>query len=137
MSKTNGSFKEDDLNLINKPNKDKFLTLKKELVYDIDKDKYYLYEKDLNKFYPSNSSGKKLFNICVDGLGKLTYEQKLQKNLIEKLEIKKDDNVYHPKMKYFDGFAQIPRPLVQPLFNINVESRNKKQALHSKVQFLK
>ena len=136
MSKTNGSFKDDDLNLINKPNKDKFLTLKKELVYDIDKDKYYLYEKDLNKFYPSNSSGKKLFNICVDDLGKLTYEQRLQKNLIEKLEIKKDDNVYHPKMKYFDGFAQIPRPLVQPLFNINVESRNKKQVLHSKVQFL-
>ena len=136
MSKINGSFKEDNLNLINKINPDKFPSLKKELVYDMNKDKYYLYEKDLNKFYPSNSFGKKLFHIGVDDLGKLTYEQRLQKNLIEKVEIKKDNNLYHPKMKYFDGFTQIPRPLVQPFFNSNIDSRNKKQALQSKVQFL-
>ena len=136
MSKINGSFKEDTLNLINKINQDKFPSLKKELVYDINKDKYYLYEKELNKFFPSNSFGKKLFNIGVDDLGKLTYEQRLQKNLIEKVEIKKDNNLYHPKMKYFDGFTQIPRPLVQPFFNSNIESRNKKQALQSKEQFL-
>ena len=45
MSKINGSFKEDNLNLINKINPDKFPSLKKELVYDMNKDKYYLYEK--------------------------------------------------------------------------------------------
>ena len=110
MSKMNGSFKEDNLNLINKIGQNRFPSLKKEIVHDITRDRYYLYEKDSNKFFHSNSFGKKLFKISSDNLGKLTYEERLKKNLIEKVEIKKDNNLYHPRMKYFDGFTQIPRP---------------------------
>ena len=136
MSKINGSFKEDNLHLINKIGQNKFPSLKKEIVYDMTRDRYYLYEKDINKFFPSNSFGKKLFKISSDNLGKLTYEERLKKNLIEKVEIKKDNNLYHPRMKYFDGFTQIPRPLVKPSFISNVESRNKRQTLQSQAQIL-
>ena len=136
MSKMNGSFKEDNLNLINKIGQNRFPSLKKEIVHDITRDRYYLYEKDSNKFFHSNSFGKKLFKISSDNLGKLTYEERLKKNLIEKVELKKDNNLYHPRMKYFDGFTQIPRPLVKPSFISNIESRNKRQTLQSQAQIL-
>ena len=126
----------DEMNLLNKFDENKFPSLKKEIIYNTTKDKFYLYEKDKNKFFPANSFGKRIFKNTNNNLGKLTYEERLKKNLIEKLESKLDINLYHPKMKYFDGFAQIPRPLEQPMINFKDESKKEKQILEHKSQIL-
>ena len=126
----------DEMNLLNKFDENKFPSLKKEIIYNTTKDKFYLYDKDKNKFFPANSFGKRIFKNTNNNVGKLTYEERLKKNLIEKLESKLDINLYHPKMKYFDGFAQIPRPLEQPMINFKDESKKEKQILEPKSQIL-
>ena len=126
----------DEINLLNKFDENKFPSLKKEIIYNTTKDKFYLYEKDKNKFFPTNSFGKRIFKNTNNNLGKLTYEERLKKNLIEKLESKLEINLYHPRMKYFDGFTQIPRPLEQPKINFKDESKKEKQILEHKSQIL-
>ena len=91
--------------------------LKKEIIYDIDKGKYYLYEKENNKIKPTNFYASKIQNLNISHLGKMTYDERLKNNSIEKINHKIDDSLYHPRSKYFDGFSQIPRPLVQPFSN--------------------
>ena len=137
MSKENGNENDTDLFLIFKHDKAIFPSLKRELIYDIAKEKYYLYDKDSNKFYPSNFLGKKKIKIKSNNLGKLSYKERLRKNLIEKLDKKLDDNSYHPKIKYFEGFSQIPRPLIQPFnnFNDDIKSQNKK-IIQSKIDMI-
>ena len=133
MTKANGNENETDLFLIYKHDAANFPYLKRELIYDIAKNKYYLYDKDSNKFYPSNFLGKKKIKINNNNLGKLSYKERLRNNLIEKLDKKIDDNSYHPKIKYFEGFSQLPRPLVEPFFNFNNDiSRQNKKIIQSK-----
>lgn len=136
MSKGKENENEADFYLIYKNDIQTFPSLKRELIYNISKDKYYLYEKDSNKFYPSNFLGKKKIIINSSDLGKLSYKERLNKNLIEKIDKKFDDKSYHPKIKFFDGFSQIPRTLVQPFFNfnneninINIQNKNKKKKI--------
>ena len=133
MTKANGNENDTDLFLIYKHDAANFPYLKRELIYDIAKNKYYLYDKDSNKFYPSNFLGKKKIKINNNNLGKLSYKERLRNNIIEKLDKKIDDNSYHPKIKYFEGFSQIPRPLVEPFFNFNNDiSRQNKKIIQSK-----
>ena len=133
MTKANGNENDTDLFLIYKHDAANFPYLKRELIYDIAKNKYYLYDKDSNKFYPSNFLGKKKIKINNNNLGKLSYKERLRNNLIEKLDKKIDDNSYHPKIKYFEGFSQLPRPLVEPFFNFNNDiSRQNKKIIQSK-----
>ena len=108
---------EDDLYLIFKNDDTGFQSLKREIIFDITKNKYYLYNKEKNKIYNSNFFGKKIYKINTNNLGKLSFKERLRKNLIDRLEYKFDDNLYVPRMKYFDGFSQIPRPLIQPFYN--------------------
>ena len=133
MTKAKGNENDTDLFLIYKHDAANFPYLKRELIYDIAKNKYYLYDKDSNKFYPSNFLGKKKIKINNNNLGKLSYKERLRNNLIEKLDKKIDDNSYHPKIKYFEGFSQLPRPLVEPFFNFNNDiSRQNKKIIQSK-----
>ena len=91
--------------------------LKKEIIYDPDKGKYYLYDKENNKINSTNFYASKIQNINISHLGQMTYDERLKNNSIEKIHHKIDDSLYHPRSKYFDGFSQIPRPLVQPFSN--------------------
>jgi len=137
MTKENGNEKDDDLYLIFKHDIPNFPILKRELIYDIAKNKYYLYEKDSNKFYPSNFLGKKMVKIKSSNLGKLSYKQRLRKNLIEKLDKKLDDNSYHPKIKFFEGFSQIPRLLMEPFHNFkNDTNKQNKNIIQSKLDMI-
>ena len=115
MTNINGNENNTDLFLIFKHDVANFPYLKRELIYDIAKNKYYLYDKDSNKFYPSNFLGKKKIKINNNNLGKLSYKERLRNNLIEKLDKKIDDNSYHPKIKYFEGFF-LDR--IKKLFNL-------------------
>ena len=120
-----------------------FPSFKKELIYDINKDKYYLYENNIdnknnnninkkNKIYQSNILGKKIIKLNNNFIGKLSYQERLNKNLIEKFERKYDETIYHPRIKYFNGFSQIPRPVSQPLFNYRSKDKENKQIIQSK-----
>ena len=91
--------------------------LKKEIIYDTDKGKYYLYDKENNRINSTNFYGSKIQNINISHLGRMTYDERLRNNSIEKINHKIDDSLYHPRSKYFVGFSQIPRPLVQPFSN--------------------
>ena len=91
--------------------------LKQEIIYDIDREKYYLYDKENSKIISTNSYGKKIPKINNAQVGKASYDERLKNKSVEKIIKKIDDSLYHPRMKYFDGFAQIPRPLVQPFSN--------------------
>lgn len=91
--------------------------LKKEIIYDTNKGKYYLYDKENNKINSTNFYASKIQNINISHLGKMTYDERLKNNSIEKINHKIDDSLYHPRSKYFDGYSQIPRPLVQPFSN--------------------
>ena len=114
MNKENQKDKE---NLICLDEKQQFL--KKEIIYDIDKDKYYLYNKENNKINQINSFGKKKAKINNAQVGKASYNERLKSKSIDKINNKIDDSLYHPRMKYFDRFSQIPRPLVKPFTNDN------------------
>jgi hypothetical protein len=91
--------------------------LKKEIIYDIDEEKYYLYDKENNTINSTNFYASKIQNLNISYLGKMTYDERLKNNSIEKIDHKIDESLYHPRSKYFDGFSQIPRPLVQPFSN--------------------
>ena len=126
---------EEELYSVFKNNKNIYPVLKKELMYDIDKDKYYLYENDINnknKLFQSNILGKKIIKLNNNYIGKLSYEERLNKNLIEKFEHKYDGDLYHPRMKNFDGFTQIPRPISLPLFNYKPEEIENDQIMQAK-----
>lgn len=125
-----------------KNDKNIFPSLKKELIFDMNKDKYFLYENNINnknnknKLFQSNILGKKKIKLNNNYIGKLSYQERLNKNLIEKLEHKYDEKLYHPRMKNFDGFSQIPRPISQPLFNYKSKEQENKQIIQSKENFV-
>ena len=137
MSKENEKENENDLQLYFKNDTSKFSSKKKELIYDTDKNKYFLIDKDINKIYPSNVFGKKKIKISNSNLGKLSYKERLKKDLIEKMEHKIDEYLYAPKNKYFEGFSQIPRRLKKPLFNLkNNNSIKNNKIIQSKLDIL-
>ena len=134
MSKEN----ENELKLYFKHDTAVYPSMKKELFYDIDKDKYFLLDNEIHKIYPSNFFGRKKIRISNSNLGKLSYKERLQKDLIEKLEHKLDGNLYAPRNKYFEGFSQIPRPLEHPFFNFRNDKKiQDKKIIQSKLDMIK
>ena len=105
--------------------------LNKEIIYDIDKDKYYLYNTKNNKNIHINFYGKKIPKINNAQVGQSSYNERLKNHSIEKINEKIDDSLYHPRMKNFDGFSQIPRPLIQPFSNLKISSENKNKLINS------
>lgn len=99
--------------------------LKKEIIYDIDRDKYYLFNKEKNKKIETNYFGQKIPKINISQEGKASYNERLKAETVEKIINKIDDSLYRPRMKNFDGFAQIPRPLVPPFCNDKLLKSNK------------
>ena len=137
MSNDNEKENENELQLYFKNDATKFTSKKKELIYDTDKNKYFLLDKDINKIFPSNIFGKKKIKISNSNLGKLSYKERLKKDLIEKMEHKIDEYLYAPKNKYFEGFSQIPRRLKKPLFNLkNNNSIKNNKIIQSKLDIL-
>ena len=99
--------------------------LKQQIIYDIDRGKYYLYDKDNFKLISTNLFGKKIPKINNAQSGKASYDERMKNQSVEKIINKIDDSLYHSRMKYFDGFTQIPRPLVTPFSNeIILQSKN-------------
>ena len=99
--------------------------LKQQIIYDIDRGKYFLYDKDNFKLIATNFFGKKIPKINNAQVGKSSYFERLKNKSVEKIINKIDDSLYHPRMKYFEGFTQIPRPLVVPFSNeIILQSKN-------------
>ena len=98
--------------------------LNKEIIYDIEEEKYYLYDKEKNKCIQTNLLGRKIPKINNAQVGKASYNERIKSQSIEKLNNKIDDSIYHPRMKNFEGFTQIPRPLVPPFNNIILHSKN-------------
>ena len=83
MNKENQKDKE---NLICLDEKQQFL--KKEIIYDIDKDKYYLYNKENNKINQINSFGKKKAKINNAQVGKASYNERLKSKSIDKIKFR-------------------------------------------------
>ena len=99
--------------------------LKKEIIYDMDRDKYYLYNKENSKKIQTNYFGQKIPKINISQEGKASYNERLKAETVEKIINKIDDSLYRPRMKNFDGFAQIPRPLVPAFCNDKLLKSNK------------
>ena len=91
--------------------------LGKEILYDMEHNKYYLkYLKD-RKLYCSNLFGKKnpkmMTNIFLS-----TYKEKVSSHSMDKIKFKLDNSLYRPQPNKFEGYAQFARPLVMPFTNI-------------------
>ena len=99
--------------------------LKKEIIYDVDKDKYYLYDKENHKKFRTNFFGKLIPKINNKLVGKEDYDERIKNRSVEEIMCNIDDSLYHPRTKNFDGFSQIPRPLIPPFSNnILLKSKN-------------
>ena len=70
MSKEEEKENDNDLQLYFKNDTSKFSSKKKELIYDTDKNKYFLIDKDINKIFPSNIFGKKKIKISNSNLNR-------------------------------------------------------------------
>ena len=90
---------------------------KKQIIYDTDRDRYYLKEKDKNKLYETNKFGKKKATINIPQTGFAKYNERLT-NSIDKLNFNIDDSLYHPQSLRFEGYSQFPRPLILPFSNV-------------------
>ena len=90
---------------------------KKEILFDIDKDKYFLKIEDNIKFYETNKFGKKKPKINLSQTGLATYNDRILTNSIDKINFKIDDSLYHPQSLRFEGYSQFPRPLIIPFSN--------------------
>ena len=65
--------------------------LKKEIIYDIDKDKYYLCDKENNKQIESNFLGQRISKMNIAQAGKASYLERLKSGTVEKVSNKIDD----------------------------------------------
>ena len=89
----------------------------KQLLFDMDKGKYYIKSNDNIKINESNLYGKKKAQINVAQTGIAKYDNRISINSIEKLSFKIDNSLYHPQTSRFEGYSQFPRPLITPFSN--------------------
>ena len=89
----------------------------KQLLFDIDKGKYYLKYDDNIRLYNSNLFAQKMPKINPQA-GFAKYNERILTNSIDKLDFKIDDSLYHPQPLKFEGYSQLPRPLIIPFSNI-------------------
>jgi len=89
----------------------------KQILFDIDKGKYYLKNNDNIKIIESNLFGKKKAQVNIEQTGIAKYSNRINTNSIEKLNFKIDNSLYHPQTSRFEGYSQFPRPLITPFAN--------------------
>ena len=92
----------------------------KQILFDIDKDKYFLKNENSIKLYESNKFGQKKPKLNILQTGYAKYNERIQTNSIDKLNFKIDDSLYHPQSLLFEGYTQFPRPIVIPFSNIEL-----------------
>ena len=90
----------------------------KQILFDIDKDKYFLKNENSIKLYESNKFGQKKPKLNILQTGFAKYNERIQTNSIDKLNFNIDDSLYHPQSLLFEGYTQFPRPVVIPFSNI-------------------
>ena len=90
----------------------------KQIVFDLERNKYYLKMSNSKKFYESNKYGQIIQRNNFGQTGIANYKERLKTNTIDKLNNKIDDSLYHPQSLFFEGYAQFPRPIVVPFSNI-------------------
>lgn len=89
----------------------------KQILFDMDKGKYYLKNNDNIKIIESNLFGKKKAQVNIEQTGIAKYSNRINTNSIEKLKFKIDNSLYHPQTSRFEGYSQFPRPLITPFAN--------------------
>ena len=89
----------------------------KQILFDMDKGKYYLKNNDNIKIIESDLYGKKKAQVNVAQTGIAKYDNRINTNSIEKLSFKIDNSLYHPQTSRFEGYSQFPRPLITPFSN--------------------
>ena len=89
----------------------------KQMLFDMDKGKYYLKNNDNIKMIESNLFGKKKAKVNIGQTGIAQYDNRINTNSIEKLSFKIDNSLYHPQTSRFEGYSQFPRPLITPFSN--------------------
>ena len=91
---------------------------RKEILYDIDYDKYYLkYEND-TKLYNSNIFGAKTPQMQATNIFLGTYKDRILSHSMDKINFNVDNTLYRPQHSRFEGYFQFARPLVVPFTNV-------------------
>ena len=89
----------------------------KQILYDTDRDKYYLKYDNDNKLYESNVFGNKktqnFNNIFLS-----SYKDRILSHSMDKINFGVDNSLYRPQSGKFEGYAQFARPLVVPFTNV-------------------
>ena len=90
----------------------------KQILFDVDRDKFYLKYDNNKKLHLSNKFGKKIPKIKLGHTGFANYNDRIKINTIDQLDFAIDDSLYRPQSLFFEGYAQFPRPLAPPLTNV-------------------
>jgi hypothetical protein len=110
----NGDIKEKNNSLsmtnIHNPNK--------QILFDMERDKYYLKMSNSKKLFESNKLGKIIPKNNLGQTGYASYNERIKTNTIDKLNFKIDDSLYHPQSLLFEGYTQFPRPIIFPFANL-------------------
>ena len=91
--------------------------LKKELIFDEEKNKYFLLDKKTGKLKETNLFGKISSHINIPQVGKASYVERVSSNSLKELNFNIDNTLYRPISNHFDGYSQFPRPLIRPFSN--------------------
>ena len=96
----------------------------KQILYDTDRDKYYLKYDNDNKLYESNAFGNKktqnFNNIFLS-----SYKDRILSHSMDKINFGVDNSLYRPQSGKFEGYAQFARPLVVPFTNVTQQKAKK------------
>ena len=91
----------------------------KQILYDIDHNKYFLkYEND-TKLYNSNLFGIKTPKEYCSNIILSSYKDRILSHSMDKINFKVDNSLYRPQSNRFEGYTQFARPLVVPFTNIS------------------
>ena len=70
---------------------------KRQLLFNMDKNKYYLKYDDNNKIFESNIFALKTPQVNIPQTGFAKYNDRILTNSVEKLDFKVDTSLYHPQ----------------------------------------
>ena len=90
----------------------------KQILYDIDRDKYYLKYENNNKLYNSNLFGIKTPKQYSSNITLSSYKDRILSHSMDKINFNVDNSLYRPQPNRFEGYTQFARPLVFPFTNI-------------------
>ena len=97
---------------------------RREILYETDRNKYYLkYEND-RKLYDSNIFGKKAPQMLTNTVLP-TYKERILSHSMDKINFKIDNTLYRPQHNRFEGYTQFARPLVIPFTNVTQKQMRK------------